>query len=346
MATDMTDEQREARDLEIRERTGRATAGPWAWEIEDKNLPGVAGSFYPEALVTAAVPYIDGYQEGPPVLLGGGTILHVESGKLCIEAPDATFMAHARMDIPWLLAERRRLAERVKYLADHISRWSMDDHIKHTVDEEPQVVVDENQEAPLDNAGTKMYCPHCKSSSVRADGVDFKCLNCACAWSSLSPQAEGTKHDQYILELQCRVNDLEQLIEEFMRAPYDGGLVAVRMKAARLLGRVTDGLIHLGGVVSRDQEELELQCCVNDLEHLVEEFMQAPYGGEFVDIRQKAARLLGHVTAGPARGGVVPQTSDVPRPPMPVPPAGPAVMDIREGQIPPRPPIDPDNIGG
>ena len=100
---------------EIRARCDVAVAGPWAWRTKDNEKAQAGSSFYPKDLVTGAEPYIDNYDDGPPILMGAGIILNAARCvcDLSIEIEDASFIAHSRDDVPWLLEMvDKMLAER------------------------------------------------------------------------------------------------------------------------------------------------------------------------------------------------------------------------------------------
>jgi len=97
---------------EIEARANAATPGPWAWE-------GESGDSWPQSdnsLVTAYVP--DGREWPESILSGWG---YDASGISVEKDADGEFIAHARTDIPALLAmvrEQRAVIERVEAVAD------------------------------------------------------------------------------------------------------------------------------------------------------------------------------------------------------------------------------------
>lgn len=87
---------------QIEERANAATSGPW-WT--DKRVIWVIGQMYYNAYVTT--------DEADIALLGAEDICHA----------DAKFIAHARADVPALIAEIRRLQERVQSADRDIQFW-------------------------------------------------------------------------------------------------------------------------------------------------------------------------------------------------------------------------------
>lgn len=106
---------------EIRARCAAATRGPWLWRSSIKHpeeWTTPSGRFdVEEGAVAWSV--IGGYPEDPS---DGWTILHGEAGNGTIipNENDLAFVAHAREDVPALLAEVERLRTelRAKILAE------------------------------------------------------------------------------------------------------------------------------------------------------------------------------------------------------------------------------------
>lgn len=90
---------------EIRERCNKATPGPWKWEETEDQKSGREWGDLGEILVT---------QSGDEVLSANG----YDYTSVEVSKNDAAFIAHAREDIPALLAEIERLTTKVSILED------------------------------------------------------------------------------------------------------------------------------------------------------------------------------------------------------------------------------------
>ena len=101
----MTDEQRER---EIRERVERATPGPWrlGWPVCVCTLEHAHDGTSCDYRITE---WFDGHVDGySPVYVdapfGAPPVEIADNEKGGLRTPDADFIAHAREDVPWLLA--------------------------------------------------------------------------------------------------------------------------------------------------------------------------------------------------------------------------------------------------
>lgn len=123
----MTDSPLTAAEIAgIRERAEKATAGPWEWERSYE-----IGSDYDDGKHWALHNPEDrdqGMGDGAPRV----TNPHLVTWTTCPtdyddvpldHTPDFQFIAHARSDIPRLLADRSRLVEELERVRNDASRW-------------------------------------------------------------------------------------------------------------------------------------------------------------------------------------------------------------------------------
>lgn len=100
-------------DLEaIKKRAESATPGPWEWEPPSED----PYPMYDESLIG---PVLDGEKFPVQVLSGWG---YDASGTNC-EPQDREFIAHARTDVPALVAEVERLRAREHNLVHDLREW-------------------------------------------------------------------------------------------------------------------------------------------------------------------------------------------------------------------------------
>lgn len=150
-----------ARIQEIRERVEKATSGPWKiHEVHDSCCD------YARDWETDEIP--DHEPESRGMTCPDGGLNHGEDYELFTE-PDATFIAHAREDIPYLLSELDRLGRREARLREAL------DETLEALDRIPDAVVyglGEAEEGIRDRAHAALAFPGTDTPTDDGGGED------------------------------------------------------------------------------------------------------------------------------------------------------------------------------
>jgi hypothetical protein len=109
----MTDEELAG----IEARANAATSGPWVWKVRGENGPLCMHS-------------------GDAIVFDDGTAWGEYGSPMHNEAADATFIAHARTDVPALVAEVRRLRDALLDVLDGYDATRKNEIARRALDED------------------------------------------------------------------------------------------------------------------------------------------------------------------------------------------------------------------